>query len=102
MTCKRTQGFLAKHRVTPAETVNATRQTIRGRAALAVARGIDSLVVTRGRKLIEVDLKRDRPSDDELLKLLLGPSGNLRAPTLRSGRRLVVGFDEQAYADLLG
>ena len=29
---------------------------------------------------------------------LLGPSGNLRAPTVRRGRTLVVGFDEATYA----
>ena len=33
--------------------------------------------------------------------LLLGPTGNLRAPTLRKGRTLIVGFDEATYAKLL-
>jgi hypothetical protein len=32
---------------------------------------------------------------------LLGPTGNLRAPTLRIGRTLLVGFDEATYARLL-
>jgi hypothetical protein len=36
-----------------------------------------------------------------LLGLLLGPSGNLRAPTLRKGRTLLVGFDEPTYKALL-
>lgn len=49
-----------------------------------------------------MDLKRGRPDDAELLKLLLGPSGNLRAPTSRVGRALLVGFDEATYAELLG
>jgi len=64
--------------------------------------GIDRLFATRGRKLIEVDLKRDRPAEAQLLKLILGPSGNLRAPTSRVGRTLLVGFDEATYAKLLG
>jgi hypothetical protein len=33
---------------------------------------------------------------------MLGPTGNLRAPTLRAGRTLVVGFDEEAYRKVLG
>jgi hypothetical protein len=31
-----------------------------------------------------------------------GPTGNLRAPTLRVGRTLVVGFDEATYRKVLG
>ena len=33
---------------------------------------------------------------------LLGPTGNLRAPTMRVGKTLLVGFDESSYADVLG
>ena len=36
-----------------------------------------------------------------LLGLLLGPTGNLRAPTLRKGRTLIVGFEEETYEKLL-
>jgi hypothetical protein len=32
-----------------------------------------------------------------LKSLVLGPTGNLRAPTLRVGRTLVVGFDADTY-----
>jgi hypothetical protein len=32
----------------------------------------------------------------------LGPTGNLKAPTLRIGRLLLVGFGEEAYALVLG
>jgi len=47
------------------------------------------------------DLKKDKPGAETLRGLLLGPTGNLRAPTLRKGRTLVVGFDEATYAKLL-
>jgi hypothetical protein len=33
---------------------------------------------------------------------MIGPSGNLRAPTLRVGRRILVGFDEDSYRKVLG
>ena len=32
---------------------------------------------------------------------MLGPTGNLRAPTLRVGTTLLVGFDERSYRDAL-
>jgi hypothetical protein len=32
---------------------------------------------------------------------MLGPTGNLRAPTLRAGRTLLVGFDEDTWSRLL-
>jgi len=38
----------------------------------------------------------------KLLGLLLGPTGNLRAPTFRKGRTLIVGFDEATSKRVLG
>jgi hypothetical protein len=52
--------------------------------------------------VIRYDLRADRPSDDELLAALIGPSGNLRAPAFRIGRTLVVGFHPGAYAEAIG
>jgi hypothetical protein len=33
---------------------------------------------------------------------MLGPTGNLRAPTLKRGKTVVVGFDAATYDALLG
>jgi len=49
-----------------------------------------------------VDLKKESPSEEELAKLMLGPTGNLRAPTLRVGKRLLIGFNEDAFASTFG
>jgi len=48
-----------------------------------------------------LDLKKEKPNTTVLAGLLLGPTGNLRAPTLRIGKTLVVGFDEGTYAKVL-
>lgn len=37
------------------------------------------------------------PDDDTLAAALLGPTGNLKAPTLRVRDLLLVGFGEAAY-----
>ena len=63
---------------------------------------VDELYVAKGKKIVHVNLKREKPPRAELLGLLLGPTGNLRAPTLRKGRKLIVGFDEDTYKRLLG
>ena len=81
---------------------NAKKDPIKGRAALRVLEDVDELHVTKGKRVVRVDLRKERPSEADLLALLLGPSGNLRAPTVRRGRRLVVGFDEATYRSVLG
>ncbi len=35
---------------------------------------------------------------EAILKGAMGPSGNLRAPTLRSGNDVVIGFNDELYA----
>jgi arsenate reductase-like glutaredoxin family protein len=81
--------------------VDTKKSPIKGDAALAVTRGVDELWVAKGRTVVRVDLRRARPGRAELLALLLGPTGGLRAPTLRVGRTLLVGFNEEAYAAVL-
>jgi len=63
---------------------------------------VDEIHVARGKRVTHVDLRKSRPAKSELLELLLGPTGNLRAPTLRKGRALLVGFDEATYKQVLG
>ncbi|MBI2529458.1 MAG: hypothetical protein HYV93_26150 [Candidatus Rokubacteria bacterium] len=70
--------------------------------ALALLKDVDELYAAKGKKVVHVDLRREKPPTAALAALLIGPSGNLRAPTLRKGRTLIVGFDETAYAELLG
>lgn len=82
--------------------MDAKRQTITGEHALGVLAKVDTLYVVRGKRVLHVDLSKDKPDRATLLGLLLGPTGNLRAPTLRKGRTLLVGFDEATYRQVLG
>lgn len=76
---------------------DATKQRKGPDEALALARTAEKVIVARGKKVVAFDMKKDRPDDDTLLAHLLGPSGNLRAPTVRKGKTLLVGFSEEAY-----
>ena len=80
---------------------DARKATIAGAAALRVLEDIEDLYVIKGAKVVHVDLEREKPSRAALLALLLGPTGNLRAPTARKGRTLIVGFDPKTYAKVL-
>jgi arsenate reductase-like glutaredoxin family protein len=82
--------------------VSATKVRYDAADALALLDGIEKLVAARGKKIEVFDLKKDRPADDVLLARLMGPTGNLRAPTARVGKTLVVGFNEDAYRQVLG
>ena len=56
----------------------------------------------RGRNVVTFDMANDPPDDDTLAARILGPTGNLKAPTLKVGDTLLVGFNEEAYRRVLG
>jgi arsenate reductase-like glutaredoxin family protein len=64
--------------------------------------GADELVSAKGKKVERVDLRASRPDKATVERLMIGPTGRLRAPTLRVGRSVLVGFDEATYRKLLG
>jgi arsenate reductase-like glutaredoxin family protein len=69
---------------------------------LQLASEVDEIYAAKGSKVAHLDLKKDKPSQDEVVALLLGPTGNLRAPTIRQGRKLIVGFNEDTYRRFFG
>jgi arsenate reductase-like glutaredoxin family protein len=84
-----------------ADTTDATKVRKGRDEALALAKTAGKILVAKGKNVVAIDMK-DAPDDDTLAGLLLGPSGNLRAPTLRKGKTLYVGFSEEAYRQLGG
>lgn len=82
--------------------VDATKDR-RGRdEALKLAKSAGRVVAAKGKKVVIFDMKKTPPDDNTLAAHLLGPSGNLKAPTLRIGETLLVGFGEEAYQQILG
>lgn len=68
---------------------------------MELAGQVSKIVAARGKNVTTIDLKKDKPDEEELLKHLLGPTGNLRAPTIRKGKTLYVGFNEEAYGGMV-
>ena len=51
----------------------------------------------KGKKVNYLNLQKNETDQETVLSMLLGPTGNLRAPTLRVGNTLVVGFQQDIY-----
>jgi hypothetical protein len=57
------------------------------------------VIVARGGKVSE--FKGGKVGKD-LIASMLGPTGNLRAPTIRKGRTVVVGFHPEVFQEIFG
>jgi arsenate reductase-like glutaredoxin family protein len=60
------------------------------------------LIAAKGKKVTSIDLRTAPPADDVLAGLMLGPTGNLRAPIMRVGQTILVGYNDQAFTDMFG
>ena len=67
--------------------------------AKELAASANKLIVAKGKKVDTFDLKDG--ASKAAIDAMLGPTGNLRAPTFRTGKTLMVGFNEDAYAKIL-
>ncbi len=58
------------------------------------------LIVAKGKKVTE--FKGAAAKSDDAVAAMLGPTGNMRAPTVRVGKTLLVGFNDEAYTGVFG
>jgi arsenate reductase-like glutaredoxin family protein len=84
------------------EEVNAKKTTLKEKEALELVKSVNEIYAAKGKSVVHLNVKKDKPNKATLTKLLLGPTGNLRAPTLRKGKTLIVGFDLETYNALFG
>jgi len=85
------------HRIEPKEVVSASKKLGQAQAAELV-RQAAKVIVAKGKAVKEYT--GGKPSA-EVIGALLGPTGNLRAPALRVGKTLLVGFSEEVYREHL-
>ncbi len=77
----------------------ASRKLARSDAA-AMAKAATKVIVAKGKKISEFAPGGKAPK--ACVDAMLGPTGNLRAPTLRVGKTILVGFNEEVYAGVFG
>jgi hypothetical protein len=81
------------------ERVPASRKLGRDVAEAMLAEST-ALHVAKGKKL--TTFKGAELQSEDAVKAMLGPTGNLRAPTLRVGKTLLVGFNEELFESTFG
>ena len=82
--------------------VDARKTRLSEKEALSILSDVDEIYASKGKNVVHIDLNREKPGNEALSALLLGPTGNLRAPTLKKGRTLIVGFDPATYEKVFG
>lgn len=100
MSCNNARAALSAGQWLIKEEVDARKTAIDAEEAWQLLAATDLVVVAAGKKVLHLvpqDITRD-----ELLAKVIGPSGKLRAPTLRIGRTYYVGFHPQVYGELKG
>lgn len=60
-----------------------------------MVKAASTVIVAKGKNVTTVKPGGKVPKG--LVDMMLGPTGNLRAPTLRLGKTILVGFDAAAY-----
>ncbi len=61
-----------------------------------MAKQASVVIVAKGKKVSE--FKPGGKAAAEVVDAMLGPTGNLRAPTIRKGKKIIVGFNEEIFA----
>ena len=53
--------------------------------------------MAKGKKVTAFDVRKS--AGEDAVNAMLGPTGNLRAPTMVVGKRVVVGFNEETLGE---
>ena len=79
--------------------MNASKERFGAADLSSVFDDANKIVVAKGKKVVTFDMKKSPPSHEELAAAVIGRSGNLRAPAIRTGKSWLIGFHEEAYGE---
>lgn len=80
------------------EKIPASRKLQRKDAEALLAKA-GTMTVAKGKKVQEF---KGGTAQKDAVDAMLGSTGNLRAPAIVSGKKLLIGFNEEAYAEVFG
>jgi len=81
--------------IEPAETVSASKKLAR-KDAEQIAKHASRVIVAKGKQVEEFETAGK--AQKAAVEAMLGPTGNLRAPLVRVGKTVLVGFNDDAWA----
>lgn len=92
--------MLQRNTIATERVIDARKEPLAGEEAWEVLAGAREILVAKGKQYQAFDPRID--SREAILAQALGRTGKLRAPTLRVGDRLLVGFSDGLYGQLTG
>ncbi|MDE0483121.1 MAG: ArsC family (seleno)protein [Candidatus Poribacteria bacterium] len=91
------QEVLDTHNLEAEDRTDARKEKLEADAVWDLMGSAERIVVAKGKSVATfVPEKDDR---DAILKSVLGRSGSLRAPTVKTGNTFFVGYNDALYAD---
>ena len=98
MSCKKAQKYFEQNKIELKSVVDAGKEKIGKDKAWELISELKTVYIGKGKKVISFE--PDEASKEEILKASLGRSGNLRAPAVKTGRIMFVGFNDTIYSKL--
>jgi len=98
--CQKAQESLGRTDVEIKTEVNARQEPLEAQKAWDLLADSQKILIASGNKIREYSPQQDKK--DEILKIVLGRSGTLRAPTLKIGNTLYIGYNNEMYDQLVG
>ena len=87
--------MLDRKRIEISNERSSRKEPLSDKEARELLKKVGKVIVARGKKSIVLPADKAGPAD------LRGPSGNYRAPMIRKGRTLVVGFNSEILDEIL-
>ena len=94
-TCTRASKFLEANNIKIEETVSAN-QKLQASDAKNLLGSASKLIAMKGKKVSEFNVQAKVNKD--AVNAMLGPTGNLRAPTIRVGGTYLVGYNDEKFS----
>ena len=98
VSCKKAWEALKQSKTPISEEVDAKKATLADDAAWNAVKNAKRIYVASGKKILEFSPTAD--NKDEILKKILGRTGNLRAPALRRDNVFFIGYNDDLYQRL--
>ena len=93
------QEFLDTHSLQPESRTDARKEQMDATAVWDLMGSAERIVVAKGRRVETFVPTED--TQESILKVVMGRSGNLRAPTVRIGDSFFVGFNNALYDQMM-
>ena len=98
VSCKKAWESLKQSKTTITKEINAKNDTLADEAAWKMVADADRIFIASGKKTLE--FKPTANNKAEIMKKILGRTGNLRAPSMRCGKTFYIGYNDDLYQQL--